>query len=273
MISRWMDGGTGQGGPFGPRSWALVAEVAARPIGDCAEEKGEPAMKAVCTGAALVCVLFVASLPQASATTVYDNTVNPSGYFWPYPGVEFGDRITLGGTARFATEFTAYLVSINQGPVTTDLVVSLYANDGTLTVAGNAPGTVLFAELLPGVTLPPVAITILPVAIPYVLVPDTLTWTLWSSQPNLGPAGALIYDPPTVGSSNNFFWARSGGVWAHYYFGGYPVANFAARLEAEDSADGGAVPEPVTLIACALSLLGVGSYARRRGRPSQPAAA
>jgi hypothetical protein len=96
-------------------------------------------------------------------------------------------------------------------------------------------------------------------------VDNTFTWTITTSDasdPNTATAGAVTYDPPTVGSSDDSFWEVDGGVWNSYYFTTGPVANFGASVDA--------IPEPATLTLMALGglmLLG----RRRRVRPA-PAA-
>ncbi len=72
--------------------------------------------------------------------------------------------------------------------------------------------------------------------IPRIKAPDRIVWTIEAhSRDVAGELGPAYYDPPTVGSSEDFFWhSDHGSPWIAYSWGGYPVANFGARLVAAD---------------------------------------
>ena len=206
-------------------------------------------------------VLTAPNIAVSAATIVYDNTTFPvtGGWtphgFWPFsvfaPYEPMGDEITLAGTARTITGFDLILSSTQE--ITLDaLTLSFYKNDG-LDGYGNpgAPGTDSFwTETIKDVTVNDT--TTVPFSIPNVLVPDTFTWI--TSADSL-IAGMATYDPPTVGSSGDYYWDRFDEEWWGMWFENDPVANFGARVIA--------VPEPTTL---ALLVLG-GLSAIRRRRP------
>ncbi len=83
-----------------------------------------------------------------------------------------------------------------------------------------------------------------------VLTDDILvTITATNVNPGVTDVGQLIYDPPTIGQSGDYFYMNGGWYW----FGGSPVANFYWAV--------GVIPEPGSLLLLALGGL---TLARRR---------
>lgn len=206
-------------------------------------------MKAVIRlAAALVVLSCLACGTNARADVVYDNTVAGLSLYY-HPGVEFGDQVTLGGTARVVTTFEVILYSAV--PSTADLQGRFYANDG----AGGVPETLLWSDVLANLTVAQVTVATFDLSslVPAVVVPDTFTWTVSSGSADVG---VIMYDPPLVGSSADAFWAYD-TAWGEYWFSGDPVANFGARIEA--------TPEPATLCLMGAGLAGfVARRFRRR---------
>jgi hypothetical protein len=196
--------------------------------------------------AALVVLSCLACGTNARADVVYDNT----GTLQPYyrTGAELGDQVTLGGTARVVTTFQVILFSAV--PSTADLQGRFYANDG----AGGVPETLLWSDVLPNLAVDQVTVATFDLSslVSAVVVPDTFTWTVLSGSMDVGP---IMYDPPLVGSSADAFWEYDAS-WGEYWFGGDPVANFGARIEA--------TPEPATL--CLMGAGLAGFVARRLRR-------
>jgi hypothetical protein len=61
---------------------------------------------------------------------------------------------------------------------------------------------------------------------------DTLTWTVqFSGLSDTEKAGALFYDPPAIGSSENFFWENQTNGWVMVARGDL-TNNFSARFTA-----------------------------------------
>ena len=200
------------------------------------------AMKFLCTTVAALAILAF-GLVDARAAIVYDNTANTGGHVWGKPQ-EFGDEVLLAGTERQVTRLGIWLQCDPAAQI--DLVVSLYPGGGT----ANPPGVPLWSQAFAN-TLITDAVVYFPV--PNVTVPDAVTWTV---QTGSDLVHARLYDPPSVGASEDYFWWKYEGTWGPWWFGGNPVANFAATIDA--------VPEPATL--CLLGVGVAGLVIRRRRR-------
>jgi hypothetical protein len=187
---------------------------------------------------------------------IYDNTIDYQGQIF-YTENEFGDQIKFSTalTERVITsiKFEYYLASGASGDETAQL--RLYRNDGS---AGE-PEYLLYdtgafsissgASGFNYVTLDDLALS----------VQDGLTWTvLFGGVSSTETAGLLVYGTPTVGTSFDDFWEKSGGVWGTKTFPTV-VANFGAQIMA--------IPEPATVQLMILGgLVGLGCFWRRNSR-------
>jgi len=213
--------------------------------------------------AAVLLLILVSAFPQLSKadTVVYDNTttpwLDPSGsevaFGWT-GSVEYGDEVNLAGSARIGKrlEVLTYCSAAN----TTDTVLSLYDNTGI----DGAPNNLLWTTDL-GDLYYPTGIATLSADLPDVLLPDTVTWTIKFNRLAFDydwPLWIMLYDPPSVGSSNgDWYWYNWGG-WHQGSISSCP-ANFGAKITA--------VPEASTFALLgigAISLLGL-AWRRRRG--------
>jgi hypothetical protein len=202
-------------------------------------------------------------------TVVYDSTSNRSDRWVsnrsPINGrqIEFGDEISLAGTARVVTSFVfEYFGDITPGTSTgASAVVRFYANDGAMHTPSSGPAAPMPASLK--WESAPIAISgfnqfkEVTLSIPNIVVPDKLTWTIEFSGLTGAAgsqAGLTISDPVTVGAilptSNGSFligsysdyWGKTDPTradsWALFVI---PPnrANFHARITA--------VPEPGTV--------------------------
>ncbi len=210
-----------------------------------------------------VLVMLMLAYPAfAGAEVVYDNTATPTKSeeenpwlpdgFWPFnafaPNEQMGDQIILSGTARSVVEFDL-LLSSTQAVSLSSLTLRFY--DLQIGSQGYPePKNQLWTHTLTDVAVD--GLTTVNFVVPEIVVPDIFVWT---TSADSGVAGMATFDPPTVGSSGDFFWDFYGNAWCPLYFYGDPAANFGAKVTA--------IPEPVTA-----GLLAIGglSLIRRRRR-------
>ncbi len=206
-------------------------------------------VKALAVMAVLV-TLCHSGLAQTTPTVVYDNSTTDLGKTAFLPsGLEYGDEITLAGTARTVTDFKFEYFLNATGSGTAQVTfyemngptISRTLPDGS-TAQYPTPGTVLYSS--PILTLGQ-GYQVADISQIAVNVPNDFTWTVKFNIGGTDSAGLRLYNPPTVGSSFADFWENNNGTWNTYLFdNGATPANFAARVTA--------VPEAAT---CAYALL------------------
>jgi hypothetical protein len=172
----------------------------------------------------------------------YSNLVNALGYY--FPGRDCGDDLLMtgpgtvngfafgyydpeGGTAL--TSVDVWFNNLYDGSYITGYTISGLPGDGAWIVSVDLTGFEFYS-------------------------PDWILMSVGFYSSNSPEAGWLIYDPPTIGSSQDMFyiWAPETPGW--YWFGGPPVvANFCAEIAM--------IPEPGTIAALAT---GLGLLALRR---------
>jgi hypothetical protein len=210
-----------------------------------------------------IAALLVGLVATASlhAAPVYDNTTTDTLQTVSYSAnafTEIGDRITLGGTERHVDTATAEF--FNGGSDAGSFAATLRFYDAA---SGN-PGV---GGLLASFTVAVGAIDaggILDVnwSLGGLLLPDDVVFTVAISRVSAGlDLGLNLFEPPTVGSSDNkFFIARNDGGFTQATTG-LDLDNVFFRLDVA----GSTVPEPGSL--ALLSLAGL-SLLRVRGRRS-----
>lgn len=194
----------------------------------------------------------------AGASVVYDNMTWTQGWYWAEnpaftsPSMEGGDEVNLGGTDRAVTNIDILFYSL-WDPGTVDTTVRFYKNDG----GGGAPGTLLWQSSTFTALAHVQGLQTYSFAVPSVVVPNTFTWTigLANRAGSTGDIGPALADPPSVGSSANYFWWNNAGVWNQTGWGPSPIANFGARITAAP------VPEPASM-----GVLALGAVAMIRRR-------
>lgn len=190
----------------------------------------------------IVGVACFATLSHAQ-TIVYDNTTTsldnnfPLLPEWMDESAEAGDEIWLGGSERQAIALKLIFNYRGTAPGTIDALIRFRSYDEGF----QGPGIVFYESPLTRVQTT-AGLHDLDFALPSVTVPDHFIWTiqLFNRQGSVGELGPAYYNPPTVGSSDDFLWQRGGNEWTAYSWGGDPYANFGARLTA--------VPEPTSLL-------------------------
>jgi hypothetical protein len=217
----------------------------------------------------------LATVLGARADVVFDNTTTYQGMFLASTN-EYGDEITLAGTARLLTAFLFEYYGDFTPQGDEMLRFRLYANDGPIYYKEyREPGSLLYDS---GFMAIATNVNTIRLWMGKLQVPDTLTYTVQFAGLGQAPgdrAGLLFYDPPTVGAelpglsqgqtyigSYPDFWEKKEGEWGLYgYESPHPPANFGAQVL-------GVVPEPSTI---ALGLLAAAGWlgcraARRRWR-------
>ncbi len=163
----------------------------------------------------VVIMLFMAWAPHASAQQhVFENSKQYLGYYRPQLG-EYGDEITLGGTARLITDFSFPYTTKFTSQGDERARIRFYANDGNiLSPYYTAPGTLLyesgFFPLNPGAGRRDFKNL-------NIVVPDKFTWTIEFRGLSMAlndQAGLLYFNPVTVGQSYGDYWVKNEqGVW------------------------------------------------------------
>jgi hypothetical protein len=209
----------------------------------------------------------------AKADIVYNNTTTYQGMSL-FSTNEFGDEISLAGTARLLTAFLFEYFGdfIPSGDETVRL--RLYANDGPIYYKEyREPGSLLYdSGFMPIGT----NVNFIRLFMAKLQVPDTFTYAVQFTGLRQVPgdrAGLMFYDPATVGAelqpfggktpigSYDDFWQKVDGQWYLYgYEPPHPPGNFGVEVRA-------IVPEPTTTARGLLAAAGwLGYRAARRWR-------
>lgn len=158
-------------------------------------------------------------------SVIYDNTTTKIANIVPCVVREMGDEITLAGTQRIVTDFMFgyYGVFTSDGDETAR--IRFYANDGP----EGAPDTLLYDSgtfpIMPGYEQTHTLTGL------FVIVPDTFTWTCQFGGVTQWPddlAALYLYDPPSVGSSEDYLWKSEGSGWNEW--NSTSVDNLMARV-------------------------------------------
>jgi hypothetical protein len=172
-------------------------------------------------------LLLLLGLRPVRGEIIFDNSTGGGTNVY-YSTLEYGDEVQLGGTSRVVTEFQFEYYGDFVASGIESARIRIYKNDGP--GVDPTPGTLLYDSgtfaIAPGYqtrTFTGLNVT----------VPTDLTWTVQFSGLVGGTgdeAGLIIRNPPSVGSSYNDFWLKTGGTWQLFSWNGNPVANFAARI-------------------------------------------
>lgn len=216
----------------------------------------------------LAAVVSAASMTGRADTLVYNNTSNYLGTSYYVANTEFGDQITLSPstTDRYLSKFMFEYTTGHGNSGDEKVWLRFYAMDGP----GGTPGSTLFdSRTVPGYAtdIPLTSGTAEQVYVDLndtrILVPNSFTWTVqFSGVAASETVGLIMYAPPTVGTTFDDYWEKSGTGWVtkrlapnNYSFGALAYAV--------------AVPEPGTLqlgVLAGISALGFLFQRRMRKR-------
>lgn len=173
------------------------------------------------------------TLISAQEAIVYDNTANFEGLFND-SRLESGDEVLLAGTERVITSFAFEYYAEFSATGDESAKVRLYVIDGPADGNPfNTPGTLLYESAAFSIQSGYRTVTFTDLAL---WTPsDTLAFTVeFSGVTAEESVGLLYYDPPTVGSSDSYFWEKENGVWTAVASGD-AGNNFALRIIAEQA--------------------------------------
>lgn len=172
---------------------------------------------------------------QDGATFLYNNSTTYLDAFYPST-TEYGDEIVAGASGTLTTFSLDYYV--NFAPTTETAVIRFYAG-------GAEPTTPLFESAsfaLTGGLNGFNTVTLNGLSLAPITSGSSYIFTIeFSGIDGAEKAGLLFYDPPTVGSSDAYFWQKDSlGAWQQVTV----------------------VPEPSTLLLSGLGLAGLFGYRR-----------
>lgn len=200
--------------------------------------------------AVVVCAGFVAGASEAAGEVVYSNLVNSRNHV--VASAKFWDDATIVGGGRL-TEFGMLAYNAQSGParvLTTN--VSIYLFDE----AGGLPNGELLLSFVVMSAATPAGTSLLATADLTafdITVPDNARLgVLFDFEPN---SGAILCDPPTIGSSTSTLWTGDTPViWPTQGSGD-------SNLGFQISADTNPAPAPGAI---ALMMVGAGAAMRRK---------
>jgi hypothetical protein len=178
--------------------------------------------------ALLLCTFISHSIPAA---IIYDNSTTPEEIYSAQL-TEHGDEITLAGSDRLLTDFAFEYYADYTPSGDESARLRLYLNDAAPgDNPGNTPGTLLYDSGLFSIATNYHTVHISDLAL--FLPGNSLTWTVeFNGIDANGTAGLLFYNPPTTGSSDDYYWQKNAGVWEAVQSEG-TGNNFAAQLIAQ----------------------------------------
>ena len=203
-----------------------------------------------------------ATAAGAVDTLVYDNSVHDLSYRFDPGPLEVGNEIILGGSARYASQFSFEFWGSSkagydfEGDV--QARVRFYGNDGPLSSSGYAsPGTVIYdSGSFPIPATPAGRATLIfdefqidavvPLRTP---LPNSFTWTVqFSGLSTNDSAGVDLYAPPVLGNTYDDYWENDTGQW-NVKTNAVPM-EFAARFSAVSQGVSVTVLSTVTNAGC-----------------------
>jgi hypothetical protein len=213
-------------------------------------------------------ILLTLGASSLFGSTVYLNDVTDTGNTVQYSAngyTAIGDQITLGGTSRFATDASTQFFNALSTSGTFDTTLSLYS----VGVSPAVVGTLLGAYTVTGVPISGFDInnplTSGTTNVTFfglnVTVPDSVIFILTIANVSNADLGLTLFDPPTIGSSDNASFITNDGTGFSLNSAGAGFSNVNFALGAIAS---GGVPEPASLLMMGGGLAGLVVFYRRR---------
>jgi len=215
--------------------------------------------KVLSINAAILIGLFVTT--QAHAGVVYSNISTDTLQTLAYAAngfTEIGDQITLGGTERYATLATVQFY--NNGSA------GLFNATLGLFNIGSPVGSQIGSDFVTtSISAPAGDVFNVSFSLGSILVPDNLIFAVSVSNQDAGLdlIGLNLFEPPTIGSSDNSFAIAHNG--STFVQASTNNANVFFELQADTAPPPPGTPEPAT-IGFAGTALAALVYARRRFR-------
>ena len=204
-------------------------------------------------GMACLCLL---SAQAFASTIVYSNTTTDTGDTLGYTAngfTQIGDQIQLAGVDRLASMATVQF--FNDGSSGTfDATLRLFN-------VGSPVGTQIGSDfVLTGISAPASDVFNVAFNLADLVVPDNLIFTVSVANPSAGVdiVGLDMFEPPTVGSSDNTFAIANDGT--NFIQASTANENVFFELQATSAA---ATPEPVTAGLAGSALLALVLLRRR----------
>lgn len=197
---------------------------------------------------------ILACASVSAETDVYVNAGNPLGAFADHGNAEVGDTITLASADQLTVKSFAFEYFLSQKSGNETAQVFFRAMDGI----NGTPGSILFSSNVFPLELGQQQAFDATLNVP---VTQTFTWSVLFQGIEAGEKAGLIFNnPPSVGSSGDFYWVSpSDPLNPNSGFGRFEsgqVDNFAAKVTA--------VPEPSTWAMLVGGLAWVGFLGYRR---------
>lgn len=220
-------------------------------------------LPALGTSVILATISFVSCPRVLADTIVYNNTTTDTGDTLTYavgPYTEIGDQIQLSGTNRYAT--TATVQFYNNGTEAGTFNATL-----TLLNTGSPVGSVIGTYAVNGISAPLGGASGFDVNFTGIdtTVPDNLVFAVSVSGESAGlNLGLDLFQPPTVGSSDDTFAIVSNGTYSDV-----STADENLFFELQATTVPLNTPEPSTMVLLATALVILIALSRRHARSSQ----
>lgn len=210
---------------------------------------------------------FFAASPAQSETIVYSNiTTGPTAGYSKPAGYQIGDNLLLtSGGILDSVSFSVFNGTTSLDFLrTADLTVDFWNYSGTPGIY-NKVGTLIYNDYTLGLDVgdyTTLSFANISNTQSILLKNDILAvLTITDMTGGADTAGQLLYNPPTIGSSGDWFYQDSGTGFQWMWFGGQPpIANFYWQVGVNKEP----IPEPATCLLIGTGLAGLAAFRRKK---------